>query len=114
MSADYTTVLGLGIDLGTDKPASVFGRGSEVEDFNEGDKGYSLPVEKMGHINTAYSDNGQYFLIVTGTGVRFEADESVAIDTNVEVSKIQEFKDWCHENGISAEEPRWLVATYCH
>lgn len=114
MSAEYTTVFGLGINLGTDRPAAVFGRGSEVADYQERRKGYSIPVERMGHINTAYSDNGEYFLIVTGTGLRFEADESVAIDTNVEASKIQDFKDWCRGNGIPAKEPRWLVATYCH
>jgi hypothetical protein len=54
------------------------------------------------------------FLIVPGTARLVKIHEVGEFDTFVEQSKAQAFVEWCDENGIELDRPRWFFTCYSH
>lgn len=116
MRTDYTAIVGFGVDLGNSRPGAVFGRSSEVGDFDPDDKGpFSHKVELAGHAYRAYSrENGRYFLFGPGTARLTSIHEVGSFDATPEPDRVQAFTEWCRTHGLDVGEPKWLFTCYSH
>lgn len=116
MSEDITAIVGFGVDLGESRPVAVFGPGANTPWYDPDVEGpFEYPVQLAGHAFVAYSrEGGRHFLCVPGTVREVEMHAVGEFDGYLDQSKVQAFVEWCDQNEIEMDKPRWLFTCYSH